>query len=273
MSQGIDKISLPEYPKGADTHTDGAVKGASATPSRFNFAPVDGEGGEEETVEERKEKDASLRALQEIVKVLKDHHHVRRLLEEYELCASYMREVGNEELHRSKVNLHCWLVHGCASTAFTRTVCVWDVNRDTSVLLGLPELGFNRVGSCAAVTQWMSTVGRGWGELGSCAYIASRPGAFGVLCTRNWRGVRVIDSPSRADSGLAGGAQAGRHGCHGGANERARGGHGGAAQRRHRAAGAFAGAVRRSAHGREPTGPAGRDPRGREWREVSDAIS
>jgi hypothetical protein len=103
---GIDKISLPEYPKGVEGAMDSAS--AAATPtraaSRFSFAPVEGEDGEEmATLEERKEKDASLRALQEIVKTLKDHHHLRRLLEEYELCASYMREVGNEEVHRSKV--------------------------------------------------------------------------------------------------------------------------------------------------------------------------
>lgn len=108
---GIDKISLPEYSKGAGGATDSAS--ATATPTgaassgrggRFSFAPVEGEDGEEmATLEERKEKDASLRALQEIVKTLQDHHSLRRLLEEYELCASYMREVGNEEVHRSKV--------------------------------------------------------------------------------------------------------------------------------------------------------------------------
>ena len=40
--------------------------------------------------------------------------------------------------------------------------------------------GLTRVGSCAAVTQWMSLVGRGLDELGSCAYIGSSPGAYGV---------------------------------------------------------------------------------------------
>jgi hypothetical protein len=46
--------------------------------------------------------------------------------------------------------------------------------------LNLREVGLTRVRSCAAVTQWMSAVGRGLDELGSCAYIASSPGAFGV---------------------------------------------------------------------------------------------
>ena len=36
--------------------------------------------------------------------------------------------------------------------------------------------------------MWMSAVGRGLGELGSCAYIASSPGAFGVptICKVTW---------------------------------------------------------------------------------------
>ena len=52
--------------------------------------------------------------------------------------------------------------------------------------LALAPMGGNgrgmhtKVGSCAAVTQWMSAVGWGWGESGSCAYIASSPGAFEV---------------------------------------------------------------------------------------------
>jgi hypothetical protein len=36
-----------------------------------------------------------------------------------------------------------------------------------------------RVGSCAAVTLWMSAAGWGLRELDSCASIASSPGAFG----------------------------------------------------------------------------------------------
>jgi hypothetical protein len=44
--------------------------------------------------------------------------------------------------------------------------------------VGSPELGFTRVGSCAAVTLWMSAVGWGLGALGSCAYITSSAGAF-----------------------------------------------------------------------------------------------
>jgi hypothetical protein len=40
---------------------------------------------------------------------------------------------------------------------------------DQTVRLHLRELGLTRGGSCAAVTLWMSAVGWGWGELGSCA--------------------------------------------------------------------------------------------------------
>jgi hypothetical protein len=54
----------------------------------------------------------------------------------------------------------------------------------------------------AAVTQWKSAVGWGLGELGSCAYIASSPGAFGVLWGLNLREL------SRTHRGVPGGAGA-----------------------------------------------------------------
>jgi hypothetical protein len=63
-----------------------------------------------------------------------------------------------------------------------------DFGRAGTVRLNLRELGLTRVGSCAAVTQWMSLVGRGLDELGSCAYIASSSGAYGVHCDLGYRG-------------------------------------------------------------------------------------
>jgi hypothetical protein len=82
-----------------------------------------------------------------------------------------------------------WAADSCPWVGKLRTVLPSsDVTRDSAVQLVLThQRGLTRGGSCAAVTQWMSAVGRGLGELGSCASIASSPGAFGVL----WGNERV----------------------------------------------------------------------------------
>jgi hypothetical protein len=200
---GIDKISLPEYPKGADGATADSAS-ATATPTgaassgrggRFSFAQVEGEDSEEmATLEARKEKDASLRALQEIVKTLQDHHHLRRLLEEYELCASYMREVGNEEVHRSKVG-------GARSSRLMLRPCRWGFPYAMRLeSTGRRPFDFQRMnvrhdrGSCVRY-RWNASQharGRRGCDLGGCSEGCSR--RAGSMC--GWTSVvsQILDS-------------------------------------------------------------------------------